>query len=145
MTVSCLTHWLTGWVDWLCKYLYSDTLIADWLTASCLTGWVDWQCDYLYSDRLIADWLTVSCLIGWLDWQCDYLYSDRLIADWLTVSCLTGWVTDSVTCLLQAVMYPAASALWGKWSPPLERSMLVGITLSGSWTFLAFFLKNWST
>ncbi|KAK7092604.1 sialin-like [Littorina saxatilis] len=40
-------------------------------------------------------------------------------------------VTRVLIGLGQAVMYPAATALWGRWSPPLERSMLVGISLSG--------------
>ncbi|XP_076437036.1 sialin-like [Babylonia areolata] len=40
----------------------------------------------------------------------------------------------------QSVMYPAVTALWAKWSPPMERSLLVGISLSGGQFGNAFIL-----
>lgn len=32
---------------------------------------------------------------------------------------------------LQATMYPGAQVLWAKWSPPEERSRLVGFSFGG--------------
>jgi len=33
--------------------------------------------------------------------------------------------------LLQAMMYPGMQSLWAKWSPPHERSRLVGFAFGG--------------
>ncbi len=56
-----------------------------------------------------------------------------------------GWaiVLRAISGLFEGVAFPAMNVMWGSWAPPLERSLLCGISLAGCYLGSFIALPVW--